>query len=227
MARAAKLPSPLDEPKVTGTRPAPDAGGAVADGRRARRDRNRDAVVDALLELFAAGNLAPSADEIAERAGVSPRSVFRYFDDVDDLCRAAITRQQARVQPLLVIGAVADAPLDVRIAALVEQRLRLFDAIRSVGQVSRIRAPFQPLIAAELRQARAFLRRQVEQVLGPELAELGAARGATVLAAADVLCSFESYHLLREDQRLSRSKAAAVLVDAIGALLATTSEEDR
>ena len=62
-----------------------------ADGRHARRDRNRVAVVDAMLELFAAGNLAPSSDEIAEKAGLSPRSLFRYFDDLDDLVRVALS----------------------------------------------------------------------------------------------------------------------------------------
>ena len=52
------------------------------DGRRARRDRNRVAVVDSLLALYAEGDLNPSTDAIALRAGLSPRSLFRYFDDL-------------------------------------------------------------------------------------------------------------------------------------------------
>ena len=71
------------------------------DGRRQRRERNRDAVVDALLAIVADGDLAPSADAVAARAGLSTRSLFRYFDDVDDLCRAAIARQHERVAALL------------------------------------------------------------------------------------------------------------------------------
>lgn len=43
------------------------------DGRHLRRDRNRDAVVDALLALYGEGNLDPSSAEIAERARLSPR----------------------------------------------------------------------------------------------------------------------------------------------------------
>ncbi|HQZ33105.1 MAG TPA: TetR family transcriptional regulator, partial [Ilumatobacteraceae bacterium] len=73
--------------------------GAGEDGRHARRDRNRLAVVDAMLLLYAAGNLEPSSDEIAERAGLSPRSLFRYFDDLDDLVRVAISRQYERLLP--------------------------------------------------------------------------------------------------------------------------------
>lgn len=194
--------------------------GAVEDGRRARRERNREAVVDALLGLFGDGHFAPSAEEIAERAGLSPRSLFRYFDDVDDLTRTAIARQLERVVPLVDIDVAPDAPTDVKVAALVEQRLRLFDAIGSVGQVSRLRAPFQPLIATQLSQTRSFLRRQVKQLLATELDRLGPRRSASTLAAIDALCSFETYRLLRDDQSLSRARTAAVLVDTLVRLLA-------
>src|SRR3546814_12280183 len=77
----------------------PDAS-ATTDGRSLRRDRNRMAVIDAVLALYDSGNLAPSSDNIAERAGTSVRSVFRYFDDVDDMLRAALGRQQERLEPL-------------------------------------------------------------------------------------------------------------------------------
>ena len=70
------------------------------DGRTLRRERNRAAMVDAMLELYREGNLAPSSDAIAERAGLSPRSLFRYFEDIDDLVHAAITRQQQRIAPV-------------------------------------------------------------------------------------------------------------------------------
>jgi hypothetical protein len=46
------------------------------DGRTERRDRNRTAVLDALLDLVEEGNLAPTVPEISERCGISHRSVF-------------------------------------------------------------------------------------------------------------------------------------------------------
>jgi AcrR family transcriptional regulator len=193
-----------------------DAGsGDAEDGRRARRERNREAVVDAMLALYRDGNLAPSSDEIAERAGLSPRSLFRYFDDLDDLARTAIVRQSDSLRPLLEIGVPADGPLDVRVRALVAQRVQLFDAMGSVGQVTRLRAPFRPLIADHLRQARAYLRHQIERLFARELDAMAGSRGATALAAADVLCSYESYRLLRHDQSLSRPGTIDVLVDSL------------
>ena len=87
---------------------------AESDGRRLRRGRNRDAVVRALLALYNEGNLNPSTEEIALRSGVSARSLFRYFDDVDDLCQAAITQQQDDVRHLYEVAFDASADLRTR-----------------------------------------------------------------------------------------------------------------
>ena len=197
----------------------------VEDGRRIRRDRNRDAVVDAMISLYDEGNLAPSADDISGRAGLSARSLFRYFEDIDDLCRAAITHQLQRVRPTLNVSAEHDDALSVRIAAVVDQRQRMFDAIGSVGHVSRLRAPFQPLVAAELRQARSFLRHQLERCFAAELAAMPEHMSTSVLAIADVVCSFEAYQLLRQDQQLSQARAGDALADALSRLFASSTVE--
>jgi TetR/AcrR family transcriptional regulator, regulator of autoinduction and epiphytic fitness len=70
---------------------------ASADGRLARGERARGAIVDALLALIDRGDLRPSAARVAERAGVSLRSVFQHFSDVESLFAAAASRQAERV----------------------------------------------------------------------------------------------------------------------------------
>jgi AcrR family transcriptional regulator len=194
--------------------------GINVDGRRARRQRNRDAVVEALLELYHEGNFRPSAEEIAERAGLSPRSLFRYFDDVDDLTRAAIARHLARLRPLFNESVDPTLPLPERVAAFVENRLRLHDASGNVGQIARMRSAMNPVVGTELGQARSSLRNQLQRTFEPDLAKLGEAHAANVLATVDALCSFEVYRLMRNDQRLSRSRAAAAVVDSMIHLLA-------
>ncbi len=208
---------------ITATR---QGAGAVdeSDGRHALRERNRLAVVDAMLALYAEGNLDPSSDQIAERASLSPRSLFRYFDDIDDLVRVAVARHHQRVLPLAELdtepGVAITAPLAQRVRRLVDQRLRLFEAIGSVGTVSRLRAPFQPLIASELATARAFWRDQVRELFAPELRALGKPTAAHVVACIDVLTSFESVQLMRDDQQLSSASVAAALVHSITVLVA-------
>jgi len=193
---------------------------AQTDGRRAWRDRNRLAVVDALLDLYAEGNLRPGASEVAARSGVSRRSVFRYFDDLDDLDRTAIARQQERVKHLVEIPHFGDGPVAERIAAIAEQRVRLFDAVAPAARVSRMRAPVHKVIAEELAQSRQHFTRQVERQFAPELSALDAAERLSVSAAADAVCSFEAFDLLKTARGMSNDEVRRVIEVTLAALFA-------
>jgi AcrR family transcriptional regulator len=206
--------TPADAPTETTAPPT--------DGRNLRRDRNRDAVVTALLGLYREGNLGPNADEIAERAGISVRSLFRYFDDVDTLVRAAIARQQEHLAPLYALDASVDQPLAERVDRFVAGRVRLLEGMGEVGRVARALAARQPLILAELARIRGALRRQLTDLFAAELDQLPPAeRATTAAAAADVVASWESFDLMRNDQGLSRDDAAAAMGAALRRLLDT------
>ncbi|HEX6237831.1 MAG TPA: TetR/AcrR family transcriptional regulator [Acidimicrobiales bacterium] len=192
---------------------------APADGRNLRRDRNREAVVAALLELYREGNLAPSADDIASRAGISARSLFRYYDDVDALVRAAIARQQEHLAPLYALDTSPDRPLAARVDRFVAARVRLLEGMGEVGRVARALAPRQPLILAELTRIRGVLRRQLTTVFAPELDALPPPVRRATVAAADVVASWESFDLMRNDQKLGRDAAVAAMRAALVRLL--------
>ena len=56
------------------------------DGRSDHKPRTRQALIDASLSLFAAkGYDAVTTDEIAEWAGVSPRTFYRYFESKEQV----------------------------------------------------------------------------------------------------------------------------------------------
>ena len=72
------------------------------DGRVLRGEKSRESIVDALFELVGEGVLAPTAQQVAERAGVGLRSVFRHFSDMERLFAAMDARLGAEVIPLLL-----------------------------------------------------------------------------------------------------------------------------
>lgn len=191
------------------------------DGRRLRRSRNRDAAVDALLALYREGRLDPSAAEIAERAELSPRSLFRYFDDVDELVRAAIERQTQIVFPALERRVDTQLEKGERIEQFVDLRLALFDTVGRVGRVTRLHAPFHDEIRSNLAVMRTYLRRQIELTFAAELAQHEGAQRRSTIAALDVMCSYESVELLLDDQGLSHAQTRAALVRGVTALLRT------
>ncbi|MEX0848243.1 MAG: TetR/AcrR family transcriptional regulator [Ilumatobacteraceae bacterium] len=190
------------------------------DGRRARRDRNRETVVDAYLALVREGEMHPSVADVADRSGVSHRSVFRYFADKDELARVAIERQLAWASSLAPITVSPTAPLDDRIEALVEQRVAVFERIGSVGRLSRSLATNQPIIAQQLDRSRRFFRKQVRVLFERELAALGDTDSGDALGAIDVVCSYEAYDLLRRDQGMSQARASRTMARSVRALLA-------
>ncbi len=217
---------PAPSPTGPGPRPGPGSAGndeQLTDGRQLRRVRNREAVVEALLDLYREGNLEPNSEEIADRSGLSPRSLFRYFEDVDDLVRAAIERQTERALPFVPIAASPDDPLDERISVLVGQRFSLFDVVGNAAMVARLRSPFQPLLARELAQNRQFLRSQLRDLFARELELMEDDDAAATLAAIDVLTTFESYRLLRAEQRLSPEQAQRALSMSLAAILRAAS----
>lgn len=189
------------------------------DGRHLRRDRNREAVVSALLELYREGHLRPAAEEIAGRAGISARSLFRYFDDIDALVRTAIERQQEHLEPLYELPVEVTTPLRERISGFVAARVQLLEAMGTVGRVARDHAANQPRLATELGRIRATLRGQLADLFAPELAALEGRSADATLAALDVLSSWEAHHLLRHDHGLTTDAAAAVMELGVRQLL--------
>ena len=187
----------------------------TVDGRRLRREQNRESVVDALVTLFEEGDYTPSTATIAARAGISARSLFRYFDDVDDLNHAAIERHIAINRHLFEPTVDATLPTAEKIGAFVEARVTLHEAVAPGARAARLCAHRQPVVAAQLLETRTFLRDQVQRLFADELA----GDRAVLLPAVDELCSFEAYEFLRHGQRMPRAKATAALVAALSALL--------
>jgi AcrR family transcriptional regulator len=195
---------------TAGKDPAPAAS---ADGRVRRSEKSRAAIVDALFALVGEGVLQPTAQQVAERAGVGIRSVFRHFDDMDGLFTAMDARLRSEALALLR-EADPGGPLAERARALVARRVRLFERIAPWKRS----ANFARWRSAFLRGRHAELVRELRADLLRTLPELSRAP-APALEALDLLTCFESWDRLRTDQRLSRERAEAVLEDAVLALL--------
>lgn len=189
------------------------------DGRRARRDQNRERVVDALLALYREGEMQPAVADVAARSGVSHRSVFRYFEDLDELYRVAIERQYEAITDHLHISEIGRGPLDDRIERIVENRLDLYDAAAPVARVGRMRAPLHPVLLDHLRDNAARTCEQVRRHFAPELAALPAGRRNAVTEAVGGALAMEAMELYRFVRGLTRDETGAVLRETIGALL--------
>lgn len=187
------------------------------DGRTARARRTSQAVVDALLSLIEEGELRPTGPRIAERAGVSLRSVFQHFNDLETLFAAVGSREIERLSQH-VVTLPTDRPLDDRIDAFVEQRTRVLEAISPVRRASLLQEPF----SAELRQTRDAIfnlgRAEVARLFRAELDAAGPDR-QRLLDALDASSSWSFWDVLRSQQGHDVDEAAEVLRHALRSFL--------
>jgi AcrR family transcriptional regulator len=177
----------------------------AADGRVRRGERSGQAIVEALIGLVGEGILEPTAQQVAARAGVGIRTVFRRFSDMERLFTEMSTRMQAKVLPLLVDGTPSGDVVE-RAVALVGRRATFFERIaryKRAATLRRSRSPYLQDRHAELVQ---LLRAELLRWL-PELRRAP----ATVVDALELATSFEAWDRLRVEQGLGRARAHAAV----------------
>ena len=187
---------------------------APADGRRARRHRSRDLAVDAVLDLLGEGVLRPTAQQVAERSGVSLRSIFRIFDDVETLNAAAAARQLSRIRHLF-IDVMPTGTLPERVDQVVAINGRLYESVAPIRRAALRLAPESPALQEQLARARGWVRAEVERVFATELSTAH----RDTAAAVELTLSFEAWDQLRATQGLSPARAAATVNGMVRALL--------
>lgn len=192
-----------------------DTGPVVpVDGRRARRERSREQVVDAVLDLLDEGVLRPTAQMVAERSGISLRSIFRIFDDVQTLHEAATARHLERVGHLFrPIDATGDRA--ARIEATVVTLGDLYEVVGPIRRAGLRLAPESEVFAERIAQARAWVRAELDRIFAPELVAADSERAA----ALEAMCSFEAWDQLRRAQGLDIDASRRVVADTVVRLL--------
>ena len=177
-------------------------------------------MIDALFDLLTEEGEVPVIDAIADRAGVSVSSVFRYFDGLDDLKNQTIERYFTRYASLFEIPSIGEGAIEGRIERFVDARLRLYDAIAPIARLARAKAYDQPRVAAPLALARATFFDQIEAHFAQELATTTQDAAEERIALIDSLTSFESFDLQHTAHHRSRPKVRASWLYGVARLLA-------
>jgi AcrR family transcriptional regulator len=191
---------------------------ASVDGRRARSAKTREAIVDSFIALVEGGDLKPTAAAIAARAGLSVRSVFQHFVDLEDLLLAVSDRQTNRIASLYT-GVHYEGGLKSRIDVFVDYRARLFETIAPLRRSAMLQEPFSRIIASRLELARTLHRLDIERAFGPELDAARAAGDGSILDALAAVNSFTVWDEMRRHAGLDVEGASATLRRVVTALL--------
>ena len=200
-----------------------DAQAVRRDGRHARVDRSRDEIVQSLLAIIHETGEMPSAEVLAERAKVSRRSVFRVFDDREDLLQATTAFMFAEVkrkfgQPGLSGGTVSD-----RTRRLVDHLADVYEYVTPVRRVSERQKAHQPLIREQQDRMRRLFRQRLEASL-PDALPADEPKRRILLDALQLIASWNAWVFLRYDLGRSVHDAKAAVAHGLESVLRPAAE---
>ncbi len=175
--------------------------GSNRDGRVVRSDRNRQAIIDALIELVGNGNLQPTAEQLAEQAGFSTRTVFRHFSDLEHLFAHMGERMRAELAPI-VEKEVPKGDMARRVNDVVELRCRVYERLAPYIHAGDIQLWRSPTIRAQRESMRHDLNVELLRWL-PEMEHAT----SDLVDAINMATSFGAWDSLRGLQGLSHARA--------------------
>lgn len=184
-----------------------------SDGRRQRGEASRERIVKAMLELIGAGDVAPKAEDVAARADVGLRTVFRHFDNMESLYREIDSLIVAEIRPI-VDSAFQPGSWQSQLNEMLDRRTRIFERImpfKIASDIHRHKSPFLELQMSE------FTRSQRSALVA--ILPRDKRFEADFVESLDLVLSFDTWRRLRKDQKLSLPKARRVLDHLVGALL--------
>ena len=189
------------------------------DGRRLRSERSRLAFVDAVLALQEEGFLVPTAQQIADRAGVGIRSFFRHFEDMESLFKAIDDHIRDSYEALF-IGGDRSGTLEERIDGMVRRRADAFESVTNITQGTRAQLwRYQTLRDNYARNQRG-LRKDLDNLL-PELHALPDETRESI----DAITSFEMWDRLRSHQGLNKADSINLLRTLLKNVMAAEREQ--
>ena len=185
------------------------------DGRLNRSVVTRNKIVETLTTLILEGQISPTAEQVALRANVGLRTVFRHFDNMDALYREISIDVDAQIKPLL------QARLDgqtwqERVAQSIGVRSEIYDRTAAMHVAAQVHRHESAYLTQNLMESARLQRDLLQRLLPPDVAQ-----SPHLLDALDLVLSFESWIRLRREQSLSASEATAVMQLTVKALLAT------
>ncbi len=190
------------------------------DGRTARAARTRAAIVEAHLALIAEGDLRPTGEKIADRAGVSLRALWTNFKDMETLFEASGEKVLAQVDAAFK-PVSPTLPLTKRVDAFCRQRANMLQLIGPTARAAHMREPISPQLQRNRAKHIERLKDEVELLFAGELEAAGSGRDQ-LLQAILIATMWPAWAMLRDSLGLSVDKARAVMTRTVGALLAAS-----
>ena len=189
------------------------------DGRHLRSERSRGAIAEALLELVRETRYMPTTDAVADRAGVSRRSVFRHYADVSELLRAAYELQRTEALRLYPVRNPEGWSDEERINNFISRGCDLYEYVSSVRQAAVYMVRDYPIINDLMIEDDRLHRAVISKLFAPVIETCPKGEQDLLLTSLVFATNWSSWNALRAQQGLDDDQARAVMKMTIRALI--------
>lgn len=182
-------------------------------------------MIDAAFRLLASGEPA-TTERLANEAGTSTSSLYRYFDDLADLYQQAAAHFHEQHRDLIDEAPSPGRSRAERVAAFVDLRLRCADTLWPWAQRLEAQSLTNPDLKPVTTGLRARVSEQVGRYFGPELDRLPPAARADLAATLDVTTSSATVWVLQDVHGRSPNQIRRAWRSTITTLLAVHDDKE-
>lgn len=179
--------------------PALEAGSD--DGRRQRSDRSRRRIVEAMFDLISEGHMSPSAANVAERANVGLRTVFRHFEDMDSIYDEMTAELTEAILPKIMAPYDATTWRD-RLMECVDRRAEVYEMVFPMRVCMALRRFQSKFLGEQFERDIKLARSSLKSLLPKKVTS-----DRELFGAIEAVLDFSTWRQLRQDQNRSVESA--------------------
>ena len=184
-----------------------------SDGRIQRSERSRQLIIEAMIDLINNGNLIPTAQQVADQAGVAIRTVFRHFTEMEKLYGELDASIRPAYERLFLQGDRSGS-LEERVQHAAECHANAYGALGPLMRSTRALLWRSPEILKNYARNQRGLRKDLNDWL-PELKQLPTETRESI----DAITSFEFWDRLQSHQGLSKKASTALVANLVLGLM--------
>ena len=185
--------------------PWPKFEASSEDGRKRRSGKSRRRIIEAMFELLREGEMSPKAIDVAERAGVGLRTVFRHFEDLESIFEE-MTEELKAINMPKVLAPLTATDWRERLLELADRNADLYESVFPMQVALSFRRFRSNVLQRQYQSEIKLLRSSLELLLPAKILS-----DSALFSSIEVCLTFSTWRRLREDQRLSVKQSKEAL----------------
>jgi AcrR family transcriptional regulator len=169
------------------------------DGRKIRSSKSRELIIDAMISLVNNGVYVPTAQQVANEAGVATRTIFRHFVDMDHLLAEIDVRLSVSYASYF-LGYDRSGTREERVFHAMEVFARAYTKLTPINEAGIATRWRSTIIERSIIHYNRMISKELELWI-PEIKKID----EKSRQAIDAVASFEYFNRLRVTQGLSKS----------------------